>query len=140
PRDLMRKRIVRASDIWEYADEYPMTFTIYETNSQDQMVELASPQSRSPTPTTIHDSNNRWACYQTTLFSSDRLTISNVDCPLPPVPSGSDTPIPVNPTVVDRKALWAKLVASQNGGQLAPAPKPLPPWRAPGAFNWGPPY
>ncbi|KAG8919291.1 hypothetical protein FRC01_001363 [Tulasnella sp. 417] len=139
PRDLMRRRIVRAS-AWENADDNPITFTIYETDSEDQVVELAAPQSRPPTPTSIHDFNHRWAHYQTTLFSSDKLTISNVDCPLPPVPRRSDAPTPANPPTVDRKALWARLVASQNGIQPTPIPQPLLPWRVPGALNWGPPY
>lgn len=139
PRESMRNRIKYAPS-WEDALEESVTFGIYEDEGQDQTVELATTRPHPAAPIEDHPPNHRWARYQTTLFSSDKLTISNVDCPLPPAPKGPDTSLSTNPTKVDRKALWAKLVSSQNPSQPTPSAKPLPPWRTPYAFNWGVPY
>ncbi len=77
----------------------------------------------------------RWAHYNTEIFSSDLLTISNVTCPLPPLRRGSPdpTPTPSKTFTVDRKALWASLVS----GSAPIAPKsPIYPWRRPHAFDF----
>ncbi|KAG8969466.1 hypothetical protein FRC03_002742 [Tulasnella sp. 419] len=145
PKEAVRARILSCDNGDE--SENPSMLIIHNNSiEEEEIIELTDESSWVSTDQEFQNPlPRRWARYQTTLFSSELLPISNVDCPLPP-PRRSPTP-PSPPKeqgtlAAERKALWARLVAgdlpnsNQSLGQISPQPSSNPPpWRLPGAFD-----
>jgi len=148
PRERMRIRILAEVDESTFELDEPAFLHIFNEDEVERLevIKLFV----KPPPDSVDNvvrAPVRWAQYQTTLFSSERLPVSNVICPLPPLRRSSTPPPDPDPATdsnstfnTDRKALWAKLIASAAPEPPAPKPKALPPWRRHDAFDYSPRY
>ncbi|KAG9014075.1 hypothetical protein FRB94_000273 [Tulasnella sp. JGI-2019a] len=163
PKELMRARILGEQELSLDISAIPILLLINgEKDTHPETIHLNCVDGIKPHPTRDFPSSNellstssikqglrRWASYQTTLFSSDHLPISNVSCPLPPSlqprprPRPPLTPAPTFASTFtqDRRNLWAALINGASAGAMSHISTSSSrassfPWRLPGALDF----